>query len=182
MDCAAFLDELARNSAETDKEVAAKFVKLSAAQLNWKAPGVEWSIAQEFDHMLRANRPYVATIEKVMAVAGPPGEKFKPSFWGKVVFSAARPGPSFVPVPTPLVPSTEPFTPSVVKEYQSVQKEFDRLLTEAREKNLCARLASPLASFVRMRLGDAFRVTVAHNQRHVEKARRLLDDPAFPKR
>ena len=40
---------------------------------------------------------------------------------------------------------------------------------------------TPLAAIAKMRLGDAIRITVAHNRRHVEKAKRLLDDPNFPR-
>lgn len=182
METTQFLEEITRESTGTDQEVAAQFAALSSAQVNWKPAGTDWSIGQEFDHLLRANRPYIAEMRRVIAAAGTPRPTFKPSFWGKLIFNAAKPGKSMnVPVPKPLIPTETPLDTSVVREYLEVQKAFDELLAQARSKDLDARFTSPLAAIAKMRLGDAFRITAAHNRRHVDKAQRLLSDPNFPK-
>jgi len=182
VDSSQFLNEVARESTGTDQEVAAQFTGLSSAQLNWKPDAATWSIGQEFDHILKANRTYVAVMQKVIASAGAPRPTFKPSFWGKLIYKAAKPGRSMnVPVPKPLVPTDQALDVKIVRDYLELQKAFDELLEQARETDLDARFVSPLAAIARMRLGDAFRITAAHNRRHIDKAQRLLADPGFPK-
>ena len=48
-------------------EIARRFCRLSAGQLNWKPAPDEWSIAQCFDHLVVSERPFVPIFEDIRA-------------------------------------------------------------------------------------------------------------------
>ncbi|HEX8853888.1 MAG TPA: hypothetical protein VF754_10400, partial [Pyrinomonadaceae bacterium] len=41
-------------------------------------------------------------------------------------------------------------------------------------------VTSPISGFVTYRFGDACRIVVAHERRHLEQARRVTREPGFP--
>ena len=68
--------------------------------------------------------------------------------------------------------------PGVVAAYLEQQREIDRLLVAAEGAGLMRiKVPSRASRLIRLRLGDAFRLMVEHERRHVLQAIRVLDTP-----
>src|SRR2546428_8934283 len=76
-------------------ESLAGFGDLTAPQLNGKPSADQWSVAQCFDHLLKANEAFFPIFDKVLS-----GEKkntfweslpWLPAFWGKMLIKAVAP-------------------------------------------------------------------------------------------
>src|SRR5438034_10484629 len=89
------LSELISAAKTITDQTLAGFGDLTAQQLNWKPSADQWSVAQCFDHLVRANEAYFPIFEKVLR-----GEKkntfwerlpWLPAFWGKMLIKAVAP-------------------------------------------------------------------------------------------
>ncbi len=177
-----FLEEIARESTGTDQEVAAQFTGLSSTQMNWKPAGTDWSIGQEFDHILRANRPYITEMRRVIAAAGNAQADLQTQLLGQADLQCGQARqeherPLFQSrLSRPRLPWTRASSASIWR----FRKRSTNCLRKPGRRISTPEFTSPLAAIAKMRLGDAFRITAAHNRRHVDKAQRLLNDPNFP--
>jgi hypothetical protein len=69
----------------------------------------------------------------------------------------------------------------VVTRFFRCQKEFRRLIEAAEGLDLVRiKVASPANRLLRFSLGIWFAASVAHEQRHLEQASRVVRDKAFP--
>lgn len=175
------LERLAKESALTDQSVREMLVNLTADQLNWRPDSETWSIGQQFDHMLLANRSYIKIIEELGRTAGPRSKEYKPGYFGRFIMKVAGPdSTSNVPVPKAMIPSDLTQDPVLMKEYLDVQRRFDAAILGLTNKDLNGKFSSPFAKIIRLKLGDAVQITVLHNQRHVRRALANLTRSGFP--
>lgn len=176
-----WVTELAERSKELETRAKEALGKLNSEQLNWRPDRATWSIGQQLDHLLLSNRPYMEILERVGASAGPATTEYKPGFWGKFMLKAVSPDESFpAPVPKPLIPTEGPVAREIVDEFLGLQDNFHKLVATLTGKDLNAKFSSPFAKFVRLKLGDAIQINALHNERHLNRALRLLDHPDFP--
>jgi len=69
-----------------------------------------------------------------------------------------------------------------LETFLAEQHRLRALVEEARGRDLDGiRMRSPLASWVKLTAGDALRVMVAHELRHLAQAERVADQAAFPR-
>lgn len=173
--------ELAAKSQALEKKALDTFGKLTPNQLNWRPDRDTWSIAQQFDHLVLSNRPYLGILEKLGKSAGPATKPYQTGFWGKLMLKAVSPEESIpAPVPKPLIPTNDPLDQRVIEEFMNLQDKFHGLVASLMGKDLNAKFASPFAGFVKLKLGDALHMNALHNERHLNKAFRLLERPDFP--
>ena len=65
----------------------------------------------------------------------------------------------------------------VLQQYQAYQQSWLQLLQQAHGKNLGAvRVPISLSPLIRLKLGDTFRVVIAHQQRHHQQIQRVLQE------
>jgi hypothetical protein len=65
--------------------------------------------------------------------------------------------------------------------FRAYQVQYIERLGQASGLDLArARVTSPVAGWLRLPLGSVFAATVAHEQRHLEQARRVITTPGFP--
>src|SRR5688500_1925749 len=113
-----WIQETARRSLDYDRQAQQKLQGLTAEQLNWRLDKDTWSLAQQLQHMVLANRSYVEVLEALGASAGPAKDGYKPGFWGRFLIKAVGPEESIpAPVPKPLVPSEQPIDASILGEF-----------------------------------------------------------------
>ncbi|MBC8064435.1 MAG: DinB family protein [Chlorobia bacterium] len=173
---------LTEKSRELEKRATERLKTLTNDQINWRPDKATWSIGQQFDHLLLSTRPYIEIIQRVGASAGPAQKDYKPSLWGKFMFRAVGPEESFpAPVPKPMVPTEKPVDRAIIDEFTGLQDQFQALVCGLVGKDLNARFTSPFASFVKLKLGDAIKMNALHNERHLNKALRLLERTDFPR-
>jgi hypothetical protein len=70
----------------------------------------------------------------------------------------------------------------IMAAFRAYQVQYVDRLRQASGLDLArARVTSPAVRWIRMPLGSAFAMTIAHEQRHHAQARRVLDSPGFPR-
>lgn len=160
---------------------------LCEGQQSWiPAPGC-WSIAQCLDHLATTSNafaPYFTAAIKRGRDKWPVNApvSYQPSWVGgwlikQVVPEATRK----VPSPKVFRPSQTPTIKNALEKFLKQQDEFIRFVRKAEGLDYNkTRLRSPVTPLMRYSLADAFVVTVVHEWRHLEQARRILEMPGFP--
>ena len=70
----------------------------------------------------------------------------------------------------------------VMAAFRAYQVQYIDRLRQANGLDLArARVASPAARWIRMPLGSGFAMMIAHERRHLQQARRVIEKSAFPK-
>jgi len=171
-----------RNAAEARSVVDG----LNDAQLNWKPATDKWSIAQCLEHLTAASsgfNPYfVDAIERGrqrFAAASPP--TYQPSFMGRWLIKHVEPeSPRKLRAPKIFKPSASNVQNSL-NHFLEQQKTFLKFVGETIGIDYNrTRLRSPVTPLVRYSLADAYVITVSHEQRHLQQARRVRETPGFP--
>jgi len=142
-------------------------------------PDGGWSVAQVFEHLCLANFSYLegpmpAAIAKAKA-RGRSEKPWKPSLAGGWLTRMLVEGGK--PVLAPKAYRVGEVRADVVDEFLASVAKTRAMVFEADGFDLGVGLASPVTSFIRLNLGDAFRVLVVHNHRHlaqVERTRRAV--------
>ena len=167
-------------------DVESAFGSLTPDQLNWKPSPSEWSIAQCLEHLIVINGSYFPVFERVERGQFTPTFKERlpllPRVFGPLVLKAVSPeSPRRYKAAAPFQPSSSALAGDIVARFVTHQQEVARHLEAAaglHPERLV--ITSPVASFVTYSLLDAFRILVAHEQRHLAQARRVKGSPGFP--
>jgi len=173
--------------AQRNAEEARRVVRgLSDAQLNWKPSPDKWSIAQCLEHLTAASggfNPYfveaLARGRQRFAAASPP--TYQPSFMGRWLIKHVEPeSPRKLRAPKIFKPSTSNVQ-NALDNFIEQQKAFLEFVAETNGIDYNrTRLRSPVTPLVRYSLADAYVITVSHEQRHLQQARRVRETPGFP--
>lgn len=156
--------------------------------LGW-APGPgHWSVAQCFEHLTVTGRLYhpvlAAAVERARTLGEPaasPG--FRPTRVGRWVAGSLRDRSGRrTRSPRAFHPAARP-EPGAAERLAATLEELAGLMSRARGTDLNrVKTHVPATRLIRFNLGDALEVQVAHIDRHLEQARRVREDPAFPRR
>ena len=163
------------------------FGALDARQINWRPDAARWSVAQCLEHLLTANRLMRGAAEEAMKTGARRSVWQRLPVWpgliGRMLIRSQAPDatrkftapriaqPSASDVPADV---TEHF----VEQHQAMV-EWVRSLDDARAAR--AVMTSPFLRAITYSVLDGCRVIVAHDHRHVQQARRVMQEPAFPK-
>jgi hypothetical protein len=159
---------------------------LSEAQLNWKPSPDKWSIAQCLEHLTAASRGFnryfvdaLARGRQRFATASAP--TYQPSFMGRWLIKHVEPeSPRKLRAPKIFKPSASNVR-NALDNFLEQQKAFLKFLGETNGIDYNrTRLRSPVTALVRYSLADAYVITVSHEQRHLQQARRVRETPGFP--
>jgi len=166
--------------------VAEHFVPLTSEQLNWKPSPDEWSIGQCLDHIITTDEQYRASFEQ--AVQGTLPRTFWqrlplfPQFVGYLLYRSMHPETTR-PIPAPRIfrPSSSTIGPDVYERFQTHQEHLLGVLRASQDVPVDDLIiSSPVAAWMVYRLGDAFRVVVAHQYLHLMQAERVKHTDGFP--
>ena len=184
-------DELLRDSEKQLEKINLEARRLagglSRAQLHWTPPDGGWSVAQVFAHLATANGSYVGPLRRAIQDdlgAGPRAHStWRPSFFGGMLIRSLEPSARRgLPSPKSWRPTGGQPTASL-ENFLDSQAAILELLRAARDVDLVrARLSSPVSRFIRLNVGDAFRVFVVHDWRHLGQVRRVMAREGFPAR
>ena len=167
-------------------EARTTFGHLTPSQLNWKPSAERWSVAQCFDHLLTSNKGYLPIIDNVLA-------GYKRTFWqsmpvlpglmGKLLVKSMDPASTRkVKAPKRFQPAQSDIRGSVINDFIDLQKQLvDKMkATEHLELEKIV-ITSPVAGVVVYSLMDAYRLIVVHEQRHLQQAKRVIEETGFPR-
>lgn len=160
-------------------EQAKRLYQLSVEELNAKPAPKSWSALECLEHLNFYGRFYLPEIEKSIAEKKYPSEEFFKSGWlGNQFAQSMLPKEKMKKVKT--LKSQNPIGKvlgkEVIEEFIGQQEKMLELLSRASEVSLTrTRTAISIAKFVKLRLGDIFRLNIYHNQRHLLQADRAVN-------
>lgn len=177
-----WLEQRAHDVQESIGRIRALRAELAYLQIGWRPPDGGWSIGQVFEHLILTDTPYLENMRTVLPGAKRGGADWKPSFTGAMIIRAVSPEATrkskafrnFQPGPQPRA--------NVIDEYLARREQLVELIGAARDVDLRAtRVRSPIVRLVRLNLGDAIQILVAHTQRHLQQVERVRRHPDFPR-
>ena len=157
---------------------------LSPRQLGWMPPTGGWGVGQVFEHLIAANESYFRPIGLLLDRHGAHSAKAQGATWGpsvmghllarSLVNARKLPAPKiYRPGPTPRSGVIEAFLESQLRMKQLLIRAADVPWTRVR-------LGSPVSPLIRLNLGDAFNITVVHEERHLGQVDRVMAMAGFP--
>jgi len=180
------LGKLINDARTIAADARASFGKLSTEQLNWKPSAERWSVAQCFDHLVTSNKGYFPIIESVRS--GKKQNTFLerlpvlPGLAGKLLIKSLDPASTRkLKAPKKFAPAQSNVSQSIIDDFVAQQDKIIEGMNATSHLDLeKIVITSPAVSFVTYSLMDAYRVIVVHEKRHLQQAKRVAEDPAFP--
>jgi hypothetical protein len=177
--------QLADEFATIARETAAVFGGLAATQLNWQPHAASWSVAQCFDHLLKADHQMLQAIGGALdrAAARSIWQRLPlwPRLFGWMLISSQAPGgKQKFTAPVSAQPASSDLPPDTIERFiawQQVGIADVRRLSAADAGRI---MVSPFLAQVTYSVLDGFRLIAAHQRRHFEQARRVMAHPEFP--
>lgn len=171
-------DLMARTKANLD--AAGEFEKLSNEELNWKSNPESWSVLECIEHLNLYGDYYLPEIKKRMqqAATQKTSSEFKSGLLGNYFAKNMLPKEKLHNIKTfkDKNPVNSQLTRAVLGRFVEQQKTLLDLLEQAREQDLSkVKTGISISKFIKLRLGDTFRILVYHNQRHIVQAKRVID-------
>jgi hypothetical protein len=160
---------------------------LTDQQFTWQpGPGV-WSVAQCIDHLNAAAREYLPKLDEGIANAIRRGQytpgPYEYNWVGKLMVWSMKPTTRFRSrAPQAFLPAPDRRRSEIMAAFKAYQVQYVDRLRQSNGLDLGrARVTSPIVRWVRLPLGSAFALAVAHEQRHLAQARRVCEAPGFPR-
>jgi len=167
-------------------DVEAAFGPLDARQLNWRPDAKQWSVAQCFDHLLSANRLMFAAAEHALTGVAAPTIWQRlpvlPGVFGRALIRSQAPDSTRkYKAPSKAQPSVGDVPPDVVERFIRQQREAaSTVLGLDEQRAVHVVMTSPFVQVITYSVLDGWRLVIAHNHRHIQQARRLVQAQGFP--
>jgi len=169
---------------ERTKEVineAERFNQLPIEQLNWKPTAEKWSVLECLEHLNRYGDFYIPEMQNRINKASKIKEDsiFKSGILGNYFANSMLPKEKLNKMNTfkSMNPKGSDLDISTLQKFIRQQKQILDLLNQARRVNLTKnKTGVTISQWIKLRLGDTFRVVIYHNQRHIVQANKVLAD------
>lgn len=167
--------------------VEREFSSMTDEQMRWKPTPEKWSITECLQHLNLAERFYIRNIQHKVDQLGliqtaPIDQRLVSDFVGKVMLYCVDPQVK-IKIPAPGMirprPASDLIPADVVAQFMDLQTLLHTLLDKAiyldwnREK-----VMTLFGNWLKIRLGDALRMLVAHTERHMKQAMRVKAEMA----
>jgi hypothetical protein len=182
------IDDLARQFRETQERATRLVEPLSHAQFNWRPGTQSWSIAECLDHLSVTARAVVSKMKPVIAdgrARGITGSgPFKYGWFSRWFEAEMEPPPrrrTRTPTVFEITANSDHQKGDVLAAFRATGDEWLAVLESARGLDLRkVKTTSPVTSLLRFPLGAYFRVSTAHERRHLWQAEQVITAPGFP--
>lgn len=164
--------------------------KLTPEQLIWKPRQDSWNIKEIIAHLLEYAKYYHSAFSKKIDTTHfrEPRETFLSSPLGKSMWNAMKLGNAknvkrkmkSAKLYNPLiVPSI--VTENVITDFLESQRELLQILERTKTINIRkAKIKLANNNVIKFRFGDALLYVIYHNERHIQQAINLINNPRFP--
>ena len=181
------IDEFRKQFEQISADADALVAPLSDEQFTWQPAPDAWSASQCLDHLNATARQYLPVMDEGVA------EAIRRGMYGAGPYSYNWIGRLMVYVNQPTIrrraSAPKAFRPEpgrsrhdVMAAFHAYQVQYVDRLHQANGLDLArARVASPVARWIRIPLGSAFGMMLAHERRHLAQARRVLSAEGFPR-
>lgn len=169
-------------------QVRAEFGALRADQLNWKPNPDKWSVGQCFDHLIVSNGEYFPIFDAVLQGKKTTNTIWErlpglPRMWGQMLIKSVSPdGARKQKAPKIFTPTASAVDSGIITRFIDQQDRvvnYLNTMTAVDADHII--ITSPVARVITYSLLDACRVIVAHEQRHILQAKRVMQLAEFPK-
>ena len=162
------------------------FGALSEAQLNWKPNAESWSVGQCLEHLSKTNELFFPTFDKIAAGGWQNSvwENWSPlsGFLGGFLIKSLNSDEKKFKAPSPAIVPPGDIAADVVAQFARHQDAVaDRVKALAKVDTAKVKVTSPFMKLMTYTLADALNITVAHEQRHVRQAKRVMQTEGFPR-
>lgn len=152
---------------------------MSVVALNKKASETSWSALECVEHLNRYGYFYMPEISKRIQEGNSSSASsvFKSGWLGNYFSNSMKPKAKLNTMKTfaSMNPNGSNLDASVLDTFIDQQKTTLELLEMAREVDLTKiKTAISISKWIKLRLGDTFRVVIYHNQRHMQQALRAV--------
>ncbi|RCR66302.1 DinB family protein [Larkinella punicea] len=165
--------------------VEREFRPLSDEQLNWKPDTKRWSITQCLQHLNLAERFYIRNLQKKVDDLGfiqtnPTDQPLKSTLVGRMLRKAVDPNSSLkLPTVSFMTPRNDLDARDVMKQFVELQQLLHELLDKAPYIDWNEEKVMTLfGNWLKINVGDAFQMLVAHTERHLNQALRVKQEAA----
>lgn len=171
------LDELS-NRTTSNIQAAEQLKTCSLEQLNQKPHKEAWSVLECIEHLNKYSDFYHPEISKRMqASVRPVATFFKSSLLGNYFANSMKPRekPNNMKTFNSMNPAGKVLDVAVLEKFMADQQQLLALLERARTLDLTkVKTSTSISSWIKLRLGDTFRVVIYHNWRHIVQAERVV--------
>lgn len=168
------------------EDAKASFGHLSVQQLNWKPSDTGWSVAQCLDHIMKSNHEFDGEFEKLAS-----GTR-KNSFWenyspftgwaGGFLVKTLATDSKKVKAPTQRIVPPSDLPADIVDKFVDDIDDINRKVAACDKVDLQKTvLTSPFLAVMTYKADDALSVLVEHTKRHIRQAKRVTENPSFPR-
>lgn len=175
-----FLNGLAKNVAGIERRAREQFGALDYEKFNWSPEPGRWSVGQCLEHLVKSNEPYFAIFDSVAN-----GTKrttiwerlpIWPTLWGKALYNTIKPeNTRKAKAPRIFQPTIGTVPLSILDDFCKQQPRLIAAMESARGVDLGRTIiTSPVAKVITYSLRDTFNILVAHEERHLRQAERVL--------
>ena len=159
---------------------ANKFLDLEPNILNYKHDPKSWSVLECLEHLNRYGHFYIPEIDRSINGSQHINEEvFKSGLLGNYFAKSMLPQKKLnrMKAFSSMNPNGSELSSRVVVEFIDQQKELLSLLELAKSVSLNKNKTTiSISKWIKLKLGDTFRVVIYHNLRHIEQAERTKDN------
>jgi len=181
------LAEVRRGLDDAARDAHATFGRLDRAQLNWRPDATRWSVAQCLEHLIKAN-----ALMLVAAADALDGSKprtiwqrlpITPGVFGRMLIRSQAPTATRKYTADPQAhPATSDIGADILQRFVAQHRDLNARLQSLDERTAArAIMTSPFIKVISYSVLDGWRLMLAHDHRHIQQARRVMDAPGFPR-
>ena len=170
------------------RDAQAAFGGLDARQLNWRPDPARWSVGQCFEHMLTVNKLVFQAADDALDSKSPRSIwqrlPILPRVFGTMLVRSQSPdGQRRFTAPSKGQPASSDIDANVLQRFLDQHRQAAIRLRSLDERDAArAIMTSPFVNFITYSVLDGWRLVVAHDRRHFEQARRVMQAAGFPTR
>lgn len=178
MNTTTLLNDLKKRTKTAIKDVQ-PLKNLSLEKLNWKSTPDSWSILECLEHLNLYGDFYLPEIEQRMLSSTLKSDDiFKSGFMGNYFAKSMLPKEPLNKMKTfkDKNPLNSDLDSTCIDRFLLQQEKMLELLDMAQDKNLNKiNTAISISKWIKLKLGDTFRIVIYHNQRHLVQAQNVLN-------
>ncbi len=156
------------------------FKGLTNNELNFKVNENSWSILECIEHLNRYGNFYIPEIKKQIEKSTfEKSNHFKTGFLGNYFAKSMLPKEKLNKMKTfkSMNPINSSLKREVLDKFLHQQEQILELLTKSENTNLTKiKTVVSISKFIKIRLGDTFRVVIYHNLRHIIQAKKVRNE------
>lgn len=159
------------------------YLQLDLAALNYKSTAESWSVLECMEHLNRYGDFYLPEIQERIkkAKTDTHTKNFKSGWLGNYFAKSMLPREQLNKMNTfkSMNPAGSRLDKATLEKFVAQQKKMLNLLEQAENVHLAkVKTSISISKWIKLRLGDTFRVVIYHNQRHVVQADKALQAAA----